>query len=395
MIPLSEQLRPKKLSEIVGQDEWIAFLEKIIEKGRPFSLLLYGPPGCGKTTIARIYAKEFQLPFINSSAVFNSTADIKKILKEGQDIPLIRRQTILFVDEIHRFNRAQQDLFLPFLEDGSLILIGATTENPTFSLNAALLSRLRVLKLHSLSQEALSQMVERYESEHGSLNLNEEEKKSLIEHSQGDGRHLLNMVENIKSGLPIQKRGPLYDAHQDWHHNLISALHKSIRGSDPDASLYWFSRMIEGGEDPLYIGRRLIRMASEDIGLADPEALNQALCGWNAYHMLGSPEGELALAQVVLYLALAPKSNASYVAYGEAKTKASETGQLPPPKEISSTPEGYIYDPDTEYGFSGQSYFPPQMERQTFYRPVEKGFEREMRKRVEYFSKLREYLNTR
>jgi putative ATPase len=405
MTPLSEKLRPKTLAEIAGQKQWVAYIDQIIQKGRPLSLLLFGPPGCGKTTLARLYAQSFQLPFLTLSAVFNSVSELKKILKEGQETPLFNRQTLIFVDEIHRFNRAQQDIFLPFLEEGSLILVGATTENPSFVLNNALLSRLRVLKLEALDPEALDQIIQRYETAMGSLHLTEEKRRFLIDQSQGDGRHLLNMIENLEQGLPIQKKPALYDRHQEGHFNLISALHKSIRGSDPDAALYWFARMIEGGEDPLYLGRRLIRMASEDVGLADPEALGMALNGWNAYHMLGSPEGELALAQVVLYLALCPKSNATYVAYGEARKKASDTGHLDPPKEIVNAPtplmkewgygKGYQYDPDTPYGFSGQNYFPQEMERLSFYRPVERGFEREMKKRLDYFNRLREHLHAK
>lgn len=393
MVPLSEKLRPTQLNEVVGQEEWVETIQRIIQNGRPLSILLYGPPGCGKTTIARLYAREFGLPFVQLSAVFNTTTELKKLLKEGQETPLLNRQTLLFVDEIHRFNRAQQDIFLPFLEDGSLVLIGATTENPSYVLNNALLSRLRVMKLQPLSPPALNQMITRYEALVRPLHLAEEQRASLIASAQGDGRHLLNMIENLEGSLPVQKRAPLYDRHQDWHYNLISSLHKSIRGSDPDAALYWFSRMLEGGEDPLYIGRRLIRMASEDIGLADPEALTLALNGWNVYHMLGSPEGELALAQVVLYLALCPKSNATYVAFNQARQKAAETGHLDPPKEIQHRTEGYIYDPDTPHGFSGQSYFPPELGRQKFYQPVEKGFEREMKKRLDYFTRLREFLN--
>lgn len=402
MIPLSEKLRPKSLSEISGQHDLVKYISQIVQNGRPLSLLLFGPPGCGKTTLARLYAKSFGLPFLQLSAVFNSTTELKKILKEGQETPLFNRQTLLFVDEIHRFNRAQQDIFLPFLEDGTLILVGATTENPSFAINNALLSRMRVLKLEPLGPDSLEEILKRYESTVRPLQINEEQRQLLVSHAQGDARHLLNMIENLEEGLPIQKKSALYDRHQEGHYNLISALHKSIRGSDPDAALYWFARMLEGGEDPLFIGRRLIRMASEDIGLADPEALGLALNGWNVYNMLGSPEGELALAQVVLYLALCPKSNAAYVAYGEAKKKAADTGQLDPPKHILNAPtklmkdmeygQEYKYDPDTPHGFSGQDYFPEEIGRQTFYRPVERGFEREMKKRLDYFSRLRNHL---
>lgn len=402
MIPLSEKLRPQKLSEVAGQDELIDFVSRIVQNGRPLSLLLFGPPGCGKTTIARLYAKEFNLPFVNLSAVFNSTAELKRILKEGQETPLFNRQTLLFVDEIHRFNRAQQDIFLPCLEDGSLILVGATTENPSFVLNNALLSRLRVLKLEPLDPTSLEKIIQRYESNVKPLNLSPEKRQFLISQSQGDGRHLLNMIENLENNLPIQKKPALYDRDQEGHYNLISALHKSVRGSDPDAALYWFARMLEGGEDPLFLGRRLIRMASEDIGLADPQALGIALHGWNVYKMLGSPEGELALAQVVLYLALCPKSNAIYTAYGSARQKAAETGHLDPPKHILNAPtklmeefgygQSYQYDPDTPHGFSGQEYFPEEIGRETFYHPVPRGFEREMKKRLDYFTRLREHL---
>jgi putative ATPase len=402
MIPLSEQLRPKKLSEVVGQEELMTTISRIVQNGRPLSLLLFGPPGCGKTTIARLYAAEFGLPFVSLSAVFNSAAELKKLVKEGQETPLFNRQTLVFVDEIHRFNRAQQDIFLPCLEDGSLILIGATTENPSFVLNNALLSRLRVLKLEPLRSESLEQIIQRYEKGVRPLSLPASERQFLISQSQGDGRHLLNMIENLEGGLPIQKKPALYDRHQEGHYNLISALHKSIRGSDPDAALYWFARMLEGGEAPLYLARRLIRMAIEDIGLADPQAVRIALDGWDVYNMLGSPEGELALAQVVLYLALAPKSNATYVAYGDARKAAAETGHLDPPPHILNAPtktmkelgygKGYDYDPDTPHGFSGQNYFPDTLEQPTFYHPVERGFEREMKKRLDYFTRLREHI---
>lgn len=402
MIPLSEQLRPKNFSDVSGQTNLIQTIEKIVQGKRALSLLLFGPPGCGKTTIARLYASSFDLPFVSLSAVLNSTAELKKIIKEGQDSPLFKRQTLIFVDEIHRFNRAQQDLFLPFLEDGSLILVGATTENPSFVLNNALLSRMRVLKLEALSESSLEEILDRYEKTVHPLNLGEKERVDLIASASGDARHLLNMIENIERDLPIQKRSALYDKHQEGHFNLISALHKSIRGSDPDAALYWFARMLEGGEDPLFIGRRLIRMASEDVGLADPQALVLAIKGRDAYHILGSPEGELALAQVVVYLSLCPKSNTLYTAYKQARALAAETNHLDPPKQILNAPtklmkefgigEKYQYDHDLPNAFSGDHYFPSEMERPEFYHPVERGFEREMKKRLEYFSQLRRRL---
>ena len=414
-VPLSERLRPHLINEIAGQEHLVGpdgYVSRIIESGRPLSLLLFGPPGSGKTTLARLYARAFHLPFLSLSAVFNSAAELKKILKESAETPLLTRQQIVFIDEIHRFNRSQQDIFLPFLEDGSLILIGATTENPSFSLNNALLSRLRVLTLHSLRDDSLGQILERYEKSVRPLNLSSEARAFLIQLSQGDGRHFLNLIENLEpieraepwdvislSGV-LQKRPALYDKDQEGHYNLISALHKSVRGSDPDAALYWFARMLDGGEEPLFLARRIIRMAAEDIGLADPQALGLALAARNTYETLGSPEGELALAQALVYLALAPKSNALYVAYGEAKKAAAETGQLSPPKHILNAPtslmkemeygKGYLYDPDTPLGFSGQEYFPSEIGRQSFYKPYERGFEREMKKRLDYFSKLRE-----
>lgn len=413
-IPLSEKLRPQSLSEIVGQEHLVQIISRYVESKRPLSLLLFGPPGSGKTTIARLYAASFQLPFVTLSAVLNSTTELKKILKEGHDTPLFSRQTVLFVDEIHRFNRAQQDIFLPFLEDGSLILIGATTENPSFTLNNALLSRLRVMTLEALKPTALEQIIQRYEKQVRPLTIDPEARQFMISLAQGDGRYLLNLIENLeqapdqtwnKESLAkyLQKRPALYDRHQEGHFNLISALHKAVRGSDADAALYWFARMLEGGEDPLYLARRMIRMATEDIGLADPQALGIALQGWNTYNMLGSPEGELALAQVIIYLALAPKSNAAYTAYGKAREAAAKTGHLNPPKIILNAPtglmkemgygKGYAYDHDTPHGFSGQNYFPDEIARERFYQPVERGFEREMKKRMEWFEKLRSSLH--
>lgn len=417
MTPLAEQLRPSTLEEVVGQDHLVGekgFLRQIIQSQKPLSLLFWGPPGCGKTTLARLYAQAFSARFVSLSAVFSGVADLKKVIQEAESHPLFHRVTILFVDEIHRFNKAQQDAFLPYIEKGTLVLVGATTENPSFSLNAALLSRLRVLEVHALDRGALSKLLLQYEKKHKPLPLTETARNILIELAQGDGRYLFNLLENIESlspphplsseelGALLQKRAALFDKKGEGHYNLISALHKAVRGSDPDASLYWFARILEGGEDPLFIARRLIRMASEDIGLADPEALKLAIAAKEAYEILGSPEGELALAEVVVYLALAPKSNALYTAYKEARHLSSSTAHLPPPKIILNAPtqlmrqlgygEGYQYDHDTPYAFSGQDYFPEGLERKTLYNPVERGFEREMKKRIDYFTKLRSYL---
>jgi putative ATPase len=409
-IPLAEKLRPQNLCELVGQEHLLDYLNQTIKSGSPHSLLLFGPPGCGKTTLARLYANSFRLPFITASAVFQSIAELKKRLMETQENPLMYRQTILFIDEIHRFNRAQQDLFLPFLENGSLILIGATTENPSFTLNNALLSRLRVLVMKSLSLTDLDKIMQRYEQSSQPLKIEPDARQMILDLAQGDGRHLLNLIENLQSAniesgdratiaKYLQKRTALYDRHQEGHYNLISALHKSVRGSDPDAALYWLCRMLEGGEEPLFIARRMIRMAVEDIGLADPQALSIALSGRQTYETLGSPEGELALAQVVIYLASAPKSNAIYTAFDQAKALAAKTGHLDPPPWILNAPtelmkqqgygDGYIYDHDTPHGFSGQNYFPKEIDRPSFYHPIDRGFEREMKKRVEYFEKLR------
>lgn len=413
-IPLSEQLRAKNLNEIVGQDHLVGekgFITSIINRGKPLSIILWGPPGSGKTSIARLYAQAFSLHFETISAIFSGVAELKKILKNAEETPLFRQSILLFVDEIHRFNKAQQDAFLPYLENGRLVLVGATVENPSFYLNNALLSRMRVLQLNSLTDENLESLLQRYERLKGTLNIDKEARQYLIRLAQGDGRYIFNLVENIQditttSPLTIpevenlfQKKSPLFDKSTDLHYNLISALHKSVRGSDPNASLYWFTRMLKGGENPMFIARRLIRMASEDIGLADPQALPLAIAARDAYEMLGSPEGELALAQVVIYLALAPKSNAVYTAYQNALTVAAETGHLSPPYIIMNAPtklmkdvgygKGYIYDHDTPEAFSGQNYFPDGLKQAEFYSPVERGFEREMKKRLKYFKNLR------
>lgn len=413
MVPLSEQMRPRSLDEVVGQSHLVGpegFITKIIQSGRPLSIILWGPPGCGKTSIARLYAKAFAMRFESLSAVFSGISDLKQIVKQVQATPLLSRGIVLFVDEIHRFNKAQQDAFLPFLEDGTITLIGSTAENPSFYLNNALLSRVRVLEVKALDDDALEKLLQRYEKERGPLPLTPESRQMLLSYAHADGRYLLNLIENLVSTQPtsilnqedlqhyLQSRAPLFDRAGDQHYNLISALHKSVRGSDPDAALYWFSRMLEGGEDPLFIARRLIRMATEDVGLADPSALSLSIAARDAYEMLGSPEGELALAEVVIYLALAPKSNATYVAYGQARKAAAATNHLDPPRKILNAPtslmkkldygKGYMYDHDTPEGFSGQEYFPDGMERQCFYQPVERGFEREMKKRINYFKKL-------
>lgn len=412
MVPLSEQLRPQELNEIFGQDHLLkeeGLINRIIKSKKPLSLLFYGPPGCGKTTIARLYAKSFNASFQTLSAVFCGVSDLKKIFNDIKDKPLLNRCFMLFVDEIHRFNKSQQDAFLPYIEDGTIILIGATTENPSFALNDSLLSRLIVLTLNPLSFNDLEKILITYEKKVGTLNLGKEEREYLIDQSKGDGRYLLNLIENIQSFKGklnlenlqriVQTRPCNYDKKGDNHYNLISALHKSVRGSDPDAAIYWFSRMIQGGEDPLYLARRLIRMATEDIGLADPNALNIAIAGHSAYQILGSPEGELALAEVVIYLALAPKSNSIYLALNDAQEEAKKSSQLSVPLHILNAPtkwmkemgysNGYIYDHDTKEGIAQQEYFPEQIERKNFYFPVERGFEREMIKRMQYFKKIK------
>lgn len=418
MIPLAEQMRPQSLDDIVGQEHLLGkdgMITRSIKTGKPLSIILWGPPGSGKTSLARLYAKAFNLHFTSLSAVFSGVADIKRVVKEAEETPLLNRGTLLFVDEIHRFNKAQQDAFLPYLEKGTIVLIGATAENPSFYLNNALLSRMRVLILKPLDHDALDFMLQRYEKKFSPLMLLPDARRKLLDFAQGDGRYLFNLVEGLQGMIQespldekalselLQKRSALFDRNGDQHYNLISALHKSVRGSDPDASLYWFARILEGGEDPLFLARRLIRMASEDIGLADPQALPLAIAARDAYEMLGSPEGELALAQVVVYLALAPKSNALYTAFGAVKQIAGKTSHLPPPSIILNAPtkvmkqldygKGYLYDHDMPEAFSGQNYFPDDMEKETFYHPVERGFEREMLKRIRYFNKLRQERN--
>jgi putative ATPase len=413
--PLADRLRPASLSEVIGQEHLLGPdgpIGRMVTARRLASMILWGPPGCGKTTIARLLAETTDLAFEPLSAVFSGVADLRKIFDAAKKRRELGRGTLLFVDEIHRFNRAQQDAFLPYVEDGTVILIGATTENPSFELNGALLSRCQVFVLNRLDDAVLETLLERAEAQLGrTLPLASEARQALRDMADGDGRFLLNLVEELARLPPgqaidnaalaaaVQRRAPLYDKAQEGHYNLISALHKSVRGSDTDAALYWLARMLAGGEDPIYILRRMTRAAVEDIGLADPNALPQAIAAWETYDRLGSPEGELAVAQLVIYLATAPKSNAAYVAFGAARRAARDTGSLMPPKHILNAPtrlmrdlgygKGYEYDHDSEDAFSGQNCFPDGMARQEFYVPVDRGFEREIKKRLDYWAKLR------
>ena len=418
--PLADRIRPRSLTEVIGQRHVLGAegpLGAMLESGSLSSLILWGPPGVGKTTIARLLADESDRAFVQISAIFTGVPDLRKVfeaakLRRGQG-----RGTLLFVDEIHRFNKAQQDSFLPHMEDGTIVLVGATTENPSFELNAALLSRAQVIVLERLTPVDLELMVQRAEKAlDRALPLDGPAREALLNMADGDGRALLNLIEQVMAwrvtgkldtdalSTRLMRRAAKYDKSGDEHYNLISALHKSVRGSDPDAALYWFARMLEGGEDPRYLARRFVRMAVEDIGLADPQAQTHCLHAWEIYERIGSPEGELALAQAVIYLALAPKSNAGYVAYKGARAEARRTGSEPPPKHILNAPTklmgeqgygvGYAYDHDAEDGFSGQNYFPETMKRPVLYQPVERGFERELKKRVDWFAKLRDKRQT-
>ena len=413
--PLADKLRPASLAHVVGQDHLLspeAVIGRMVSSGRMASIILWGPPGSGKTTIARLLADVTELHFEPLSAVFSGVADLRKVFEGARERRAMGRGTLLFIDEIHRFNRAQQDSFLATVEDGTVTLVGATTENPSFELTGALLSRCQVLVLNRLGDEAIEELLRRAENEVGRpVPLDDDARIALRAMADGDGRYILNMAEALfeldgearldTAALAevVQRRVPLYDKHQEGHFNLISALHKSLRGSDTDAALYWFARMIVGGEDARYIARRLVRFAVEDIGLADPDALIQALAAWETYERLGSPEGELALVQCIVFLGSAPKSNAAYRAAGAAVRAARETGSLMPPKHILNAPtrlmkdlgygEGYVYDHDTDEGFSGQDYFPEGMARRRFFEPGERGFEREIAKRLAFWDRLR------
>jgi len=418
--PLAERLRPKSVDQVIGQSQILgvdAPLGAMLASGKLGSIIFWGPPGVGKTTLARLLADQTNLHFEQISAIFTGVADLKRFFEAAKIRAKNGRGTLLFVDEIHRFNKAQQDGFLPHMEDGTILLVGATTENPSFELNAALLSRAQVMVLSRLSDTELGDLLKRAENELGiSLPISEMARQMLISMADGDGRALINLIEQI-SGWQLDgelslddlqkrltRRASKYDKSGEEHYNLISALHKSVRGSDPDAAIYWLARMLEGGEDPRYLARRILRMSVEDIGLADLDAQNICIQAWETYERLGSPEGELAIAQAVIYLALAPKSNAGYVAYKSARALAKAHGSEPPPLHIRNAPtklmkqqgygEGYAYDHDAEDGFSGQNYFPDQIDRPHIYQPIERGFERELQKRVQYFNKLREKRNS-
>lgn len=415
--PLADRLRPKRLSDVVGQDHIVGpdgTLTRFLASGRLPSLILWGPPGCGKTTVARLIADQSKLEFEQLSAIFSGVQDLRKAFERAKAKREQGRGTLLFVDEIHRFNKAQQDSFLPYMEDGTITLVGATTENPSFELNAAVLSRATVLVFNRIDDAAQEALLQRAEAEEGrALPIDADARAALIAMADGDGRAGINLAADVFAGVApggktldraalikaVQRRAPLYDKSGDGHYNLISALHKSVRGSDPDAALYYLCRMLDAGEDRLFIARRLVRMAVEDIGLADPDALHQALAAKDTYDFLGSPEAELALAQATVYLATAPKSNAVYVAYKAAMRAAKQHGSQPPPKHILNAPtslmedqgygDGYQYDHDAPDGFSGQNYFPDAMKRAQFYDPPERGFERELRKRLVYWEGLR------
>jgi putative ATPase len=415
--PLADRLRPKKLSEVVGQQHLVGAtgtLTRMLKGGRLPNLVLWGPPGSGKTTVARLLANETQLEFEQLSAIFSGVQDLRKAFDRAKARREQGKGTLLFIDEIHRFNRAQQDSFLAHMEDGTIVLVGATTENPSFELNGALLSRASVLTFNRLDDAALEELLVRVEGEEGrALPLDQDARAALKDMADGDGRAAINLSDEVFAAVApgsaaldraalsalVQRRAPLYDKSREGHYNLISALHKSVRGSDPDAALYWLARMLDGGEDRLFLARRLVRMAIEDIGLADPQAVLQAIAAKDTFDFLGSPEGELALAQATIYLATAPKSNAVYMAYNAAMRAAKEHGSLMPPKIILNAPtklmrnegygEGYAYDHNAEEAFSGQNYFPDEMERPQFYDPTDRGFEAELGKRMERWAKLR------